>query len=70
MYNSVAVIANSASAEYGRAGGAVTNVVTQRGNNTYHGSVYERYTGSGLNALSGTQRQTKATAVKARFDRH
>jgi muramidase (phage lysozyme) len=70
MYSSVAVISNSASAEFGRAGGAITNVVTARGTNTFHGSAYERYTGSGLNALTGTQRQNKAVATKTRFDRH
>jgi hypothetical protein len=70
MYSNVAVIANSASAEFGRAGGAVTNVVTARGSNVFHGSAYERYTGSGLNALTGTQRQNKAVATKTRFDRH
>jgi hypothetical protein len=73
MYSNVAVIGNSASAEFGRAGGAITNVVTQRGANTYHGSAYERYTGSGLNALSGTQRQSKSSPtppIKTRFDRH
>ncbi len=73
MYSSVAVLSNSASAEFGRAGGAVTNLVTARGSNTFHGSAYERYTGSGLNALSGTQRQSKtptSSPSKTRFDRH
>jgi hypothetical protein len=70
MFSNVAVLSNSASAEYGRAGGAVTNVVTARGSNVFHGSGYERYTGSGLNALTGTQRQNKAIATKTRFDRH
>ena len=76
-YSTVAVLSNSASAEYGRAGGAVTNVVTARGSNAYHGSVFERYTGSGLNALTATQRQSKAALAtlgqvpqKTRFDRH
>ncbi len=72
MYETVAVLSNSASAEYGRAGGAVVNLITRRGTNTYHGSAYERYTGSGLNALSGTQRQSKSLGPvnKTRFDRH
>ena len=78
MYGSVAVLSNSASAEYGRAGGAVTNVVTTRGSNVFHGSGFERYTGSGLNALTATQRQSKPAAAlnpaltpkKTRFDRH
>ena len=77
-YSSVAVLSNSASAEFGRAGGAVTNVVTARGSNTFHGSAYDRYTGSGLNALSATQRQQKSVNLaaglpppqKTRFDRH
>ena len=79
MYASVAVLTNSASAEFGRAGGAVTNLVTARGSNAFHGSAYERYTGSGLNALNGTQRQSKPVLLaltpskfpkKTRFDRH
>ncbi len=73
MYSNVAVLSNSASAEFGRAGGAVTNLVTARGTNVYHGSAFERYTGSGLNALSGTQRQSKSSLTpptKTRFDRH
>ena len=77
-YSTVAVLSNSASAEFGRAGGAVTNVVTARGSNTFHGSAYDRYTGSGLNALSATQRQQKSVNLaagvpppqKPRFDRH
>ncbi len=73
-YSSVAVLSNSASAEFGRAGGAVTNVVTVRGTNTFHGSAFERYTGSGLNALTATQRQSKIPGavqpVKTRYDRH
>lgn len=77
-YSAVAVLSNAASAEFGRAGGAVTNVVTTRGSNAFHGSGYERYTGSGLNALAATQRQQKsvnlaaglAPPAKTRFNRH
>ncbi len=77
-YSTVAVLSNSASAEFGRAGGAVTNVVTARGSNTFHGSAYDRYTGSGLNALTASQRQQKSVQLaallappqKTRFDRH
>lgn len=67
-YESVAVLTSAASAEYGRAGGGVVNLVTKAGTNHYHGSVFERYTGSGLNAIGGQERGTGAT--KARFDTH
>ena len=61
LYEDVTVITSAASAEFGRAGGGVFNLVTKSGSNTFHGSVYERYTGSGLNAkpnsLRGTDQQ-------------
>ena len=38
------------SAEYGRAGGAVINVVTKSGTNAYSGSVFEYYRDKALNA--------------------
>ena len=75
-YSNVTVLTNSASAEFGRAGGAVTNLITKGGTNVYHGEVYERYTGSGLNALTPQQRLQKPTAtatspvVKTRSDQH
>ena len=44
------VNSNSYSAEYGRAGGAVINVVTKSGTNDLHGSVFEFYRDKALNA--------------------
>ena len=67
-YESVAVLTSAASAEYGRAGGAVVNLVTKQGTNSYHGEVYERYAGSGLNAIGGQERGTGNP--KARFNTH
>ncbi len=68
-YESVAVLTSAASAEYGRAGGAVVNLVTKSGTNHYHGSVFERYTGSGLNAIGGDERGTPGF-VKGRYNTH
>jgi outer membrane receptor protein involved in Fe transport len=44
------VNSNSFSAEYGRAGGAVINVVTKSGSNEFHGSVFEFFRDKALNA--------------------
>lgn len=79
LFQSVTVITNNASAEYGRAGGAVVNLVTKAGTNTFHGSVFERYSGSGLDSLDGVTRQGIVHGTppagyvppsKARFDQH
>ena len=69
IFQNETVITNNASAEYGRAGGAVVNLVTKAGTNTFHGSVYERYNGSGLNAIDGVSRQSPGFQ-KARYDQH
>ena len=44
------VNSNAYSAEYGRAGGAVINVVTKSGTNTPHGSAFEFFRDKALNA--------------------
>ena len=51
---------NAYSAEYGRAGGAVINVVTKSGTNQYTGSVFEFYRDKALNANN---------AINERFNR-
>jgi outer membrane receptor protein involved in Fe transport len=67
VFDSLNVITSAASAEYGRAGGAVVNLVTKAGTNTYHGEVFERYTGSGLDSVPGVLRGTPGFQ-KTRFD--
>lgn len=51
-YNEVTVLQSDYSAEYGRAGGAVVNVITRSGTNDFHGSVYDVIIPSKLSALS------------------
>ena len=68
MYESVSVLTSSSSAEFGRGGGGVVNLVTKAGGNQFHGEAFERYTGSGLNALGGQERGTGA--IKARQNAH
>jgi outer membrane receptor protein involved in Fe transport len=68
LYQDVTVITSVASAEYGRSGGGVFNLVTKSGTNTFHGTAYERYTGSGLNAVPSALRGTGQS--NARFDQH
>lgn len=51
-YNEVTVLSSNYSAEYGRAGGAVVNLITRSGSNTFHGSVYDVISPSKLSALS------------------
>ena len=68
-FQSVAVLTNSTSAEYGRAGGVVVNSITKSGTNQYHGTVYDLYQGSGLNSIDGQTRKTTG-AQKARYDQH
>lgn len=75
MYQSSTALLNSASAEFGRSGGAVVNLITKAGTNSFHGSVWDLYSGSGLNALDGLTRQSKPfdptkPNPKARYDEH
>src|SRR5258708_22062526 len=70
-YQSITALTNSSSAEYGRSGGAVVNLITKGGTNQFHGDVWDLYTCSGLDSLDGISRQTKPHAhPKARYDQH
>jgi outer membrane receptor protein involved in Fe transport len=71
-YQSITALTNSASAEFGRSGGAVINLITKAGTDRYHGDVWELYTGSGLDSLDGITRQGKpfASNPKARSNQH
>lgn len=57
------VNSNSYSAEYGRAGGAVINVVTKSGTNDWHGTAFEFYRDTALNAQDSiTKSQSRPKA--------
>lgn len=71
MFQSVVIYTNNAPAEYGRAGGGVINLITKAGSNQLHGSAFELYSGSGLNAVDGqTRKGSTSRANKARYDEH
>jgi hypothetical protein len=55
-YREVSVLGANNSAEYGRAGGAVVNLITRSGTNQFHGSVYDVITSSALSSLSSGQK--------------
>ncbi|HVW85516.1 MAG TPA: TonB-dependent receptor [Bryobacteraceae bacterium] len=64
----VSVLRNSYAPEYGRGGASVTNVIYKNGTNEYHGSLWERYTGSGLDALTSEQKRSGITTVPRLVD--
>jgi len=52
----VTVLTNSYAAEYGRGGGSVSNLTFRSGSNAIHGSLWEQYSASALNALTAEQK--------------
>ena len=63
-YSQVTVLGGDYSAEYGRAGGAVVNVITRSGSNEFHGSGYDIIQNSAFDALTpGQKAQSELTKV-------
>ncbi len=62
------VNSNAYSAEYGRAGGAVINVVTKSGTNDYHGSAFYYYRDKTLNAKDYTDAVAGRVKAPYHFD--
>jgi hypothetical protein len=61
---------NAYSAEYGRAGGAVINVVTKSGTNDFHGSAFEFFRDMSLNANSYNNKIRTPIAPRSPFRIH
>jgi hypothetical protein len=67
----VTILTNSFSAEFGGGAATVTNLITKSGTNQFHGSVWEYYQGSGLNAIDAANGLVaNQNFNKARYDQH
>jgi hypothetical protein len=64
------VNANGYSAEYGRAAGAVINVVTKSGTNEFHGSIFDFYRDKDLNANNYINVINKRAKSPYHFDQY
>ena len=63
-YSQVTVLGGDYSAEFGRAGGAVVNVITRSGSNEFHGSAYDIIQNAAFDALTpGQKAQSELTEV-------
>lgn len=59
----VVIQTNAYSAQFGRGGASVTNVIYKSGTNQWHGAGFYRYSGSALNALTPEQRRAGLNKV-------
>ncbi|HEY4354428.1 MAG TPA: carboxypeptidase regulatory-like domain-containing protein [Acidobacteriaceae bacterium] len=55
-FDNVSFLLNGYGAEFGYAGGGITNIVYKSGTNNWHGSVYDRLLNSSLNAINHQNR--------------
>lgn len=60
---SITVLQNAYAAEYGRGGGSVSNLVYKSGTNKIHGSAWEQYSGSALNATTAEEQASGLTSA-------
>ena len=63
------VLTNNFTPEFGRASGGIVNVATKSGTNSFHGSAYEFYRGSGLGANTPENKANQALETPSRNQR-
>lgn len=63
-YSEVKIVTNAYSAEFGRGGGSVTNVVTRGGTNQFHGSAWNLFRNSALKANDASNKPPAGNADK------
>ncbi|HSH17206.1 MAG TPA: TonB-dependent receptor, partial [Verrucomicrobiae bacterium] len=63
-YSEVKIVTNAYSAEFGRGGGSVTNVVTRGGTNEFHGSAWNLFRNSALKANDASNKPPAGNSDK------
>ena len=69
-YSEVTILGSNFSAEYGRAGGAVVNVISKSGTNEFHGSVYNINQNSALSSLTPGQIAIEGLTETPKFNQN